>query len=821
MGFLASFAASANPHAATMPDARAYSPTVLHEDERTFRISGNGSTPVRVTVLTTRTFRLQLMSDGGNDEKLPEYMQVRTDASFPPVAVRLRTDGNTVAFETADMTVTLALEDDVASVEVRTSSAQLIERWRIGAGRRTSRLALRPGESIYGFGDKRAALDQRGQRLEMVNRDAFASETNDSYKSIPFYLSSAGYGLFFHNYHRSVFDVGASDADTLTLAASGGAMDFYVFVGEPKQVLAQYTDLTGRPALLPRWAFGYHQGKASYKGRDAFAVADEMRRRRLPVDVIYYDDWVEEATGREFITSLWDRYHVRLTLGFGMPMFGRFRDTDDLALLRNLAARGYVMVDQRGRPVIGPSEYVDPGDQSSSVAWLDYFSSHAVDYLFSNRWERALGNGALLGMVDFGEMDHVSDAENKYWPSVGLSVAKTRNLFGLVYPLSVVGGVVQRTGGRSTGMVRPGFAGTQRLGWATTGDSVPTYQNFRAHTRALLNLTLSGFSNVGQDIGGWDSKGTDTLYARWFAAGTFFPFMWSHGQGDHEPYAHGAAVEDVARRFLELRYRLVPLLYSLHHKAHVTGVPVLRSLPLQESADPAAARIDDQFFVGDDLLVAPIFNDQGDRRVYLPKGLWYDFFDERPAIQGGGEVVRTAVPLDRIPVYVRAGAVIPLGPVMQYTGEKPVDPLDVHIYGFDASELATGSRSSELALYEDDGQGKDYMRGRFQQTSFRFEQGLGATRFEVRTTSGNGRYWSVPERGYRLRFHGITSPVTAVRLDGREIARTERDATAAAHWLVDVATGDVLIDVSPRSKRDFTVEFATSSAVPDASLLQR
>ena len=803
-----------------MPDARTDVPTVQREDERTFRISRPGSPSVRVTVLTTRTFRLQMPPDGEADERLPEYMQARSDASFPSVAVRLRTQGNTVVLDTADVTVDLAMEDDHVSAEVRTSSAKLIERWRIGAGRRTSRLALRPGEHIYGFGDKRAAIDQRGQRLEMINRDAFASETNDSYKSIPFYLSSAGYGLFFHNYHRSAFDVGTTDADTLTLTASGGAMDFYVFVGEPKQVLSQYTDLTGRPALLPRWAFGYHQGKASYRGRDAFAVADEMRRRRLPVDVIYYDDWVEEATGKEFIASLWERHHVRLTLGFGMPMFGRFRDTDDSALLRNLATRGYVMVDQRGRPVVGPSEYVDPGDQSSSVAWLDYFSSHAVDYLFSTRWERALSNGVILGMVDFGEMDHVTDAENKYWPSVGLSVANTRNLFGLVYPLSVVGGVVQRTGGRSTGMVRPGFAGTQRLGWATTGDSIPSYENFRAHTRALLNLTLSGFSNVGQDIGGWDSKGPDTLYARWFAAGAFFPFMWSHGQGDHEPYAHGAAVEGVARQFLDLRYRLIPLLYSLHHEAHVTGVPVLRSLPLQESTDPAAAHIDDQFFVGNSLLVAPIFNDAGDRRVYLPKGLWYDFFGERPPVQGGGEVARSAVPLDRIPVYVRAGAVIPLGPAMQYTGEKPVDPLDVHVYGFDASQLAGTPRSNEFALYEDDGQGKDYLRGRFQQTSFRFEQRLDSARFEVRTISGNGRYWSVPQRGYRLRFHGIAGPVATVRLDGAEIARTGREASGTAHWSIDTASGDVLIEIPPRPKRDVTVEF-TNAGVPDVPRSQR
>src|SRR5262249_15536586 len=229
---LDSSAPRANPHPAATPDARTDNPSVLREDERTFHISRPGSPSVRVTVLAARTFRLRLVSDGDADEKLPEYMQVRSDASFPPVAVRMSTHGNTVVLDTADMSVDLALEGDVVSVEVRTSSAKLIEQWRIGPGHRASRLALRPGQHIYGFGDKRAALDQRGQRLEMVNHDAFASETNDSYKSIPFYLSSAGYGLFFHNYHPSVFDVGAAEPDTLALTASGGAMDFYLFAGD-------------------------------------------------------------------------------------------------------------------------------------------------------------------------------------------------------------------------------------------------------------------------------------------------------------------------------------------------------------------------------------------------------------------------------------------------------------------------------------------------------------------------------------------------------------------------------------------------------------
>src|SRR6516162_1328728 len=156
---------------------------------------------------------------------------------------------------------------------------------------------------------------------------------------------------------------------------------------------------------------------------------------------------------------------------------------DDSGLLNDLAARGFLMVVRNNRPAIGRDANVEDYEDKSSVAYLDYFSARAVDHVFAVKWNDALKNGALLGMVDFGEMDHVRNADQKFWPSIGMSVAETRNLFGLVYPLAVVNGVLDRMGGRSTGMVRPGFAGSQRLGWTTTGDSVPTYANFRAYPR--------------------------------------------------------------------------------------------------------------------------------------------------------------------------------------------------------------------------------------------------------------------------------------------------------------------------------------------------
>ena len=281
-------------------------------------------------------------------------------------------------------------------------------------------------------------------------------------------------------------------------------------------------------------------------------------------------------------------------------------------------------------------------------------------------------------------------------------------------------------------MVRPGFAGTQRaLGWTTTGNSLPSYQNWRAHMRGMLSLTLSGFSNVGQDIGGWDHKGPDVLYARWFAAGTFFPFMWSHGQGGHEPYSHGTAVENAAREFLNLRYRLIPYIYSLHELAHRTGLPVLRTFALQEGEDSSAYRIDDQFFVGDDVMVAPIFDDEGHRKIYLPKGLWYDFFGELPATEGGREIDRKSVSLNRIPVYVRAGAVIPLGPEMQYTARKPATHFSSTSIAWRRESSVRNRGPARFRFTRTIGISTAYKQGQFGRTNLRFQQ----TRYSVGSIS--------------------------------------------------------------------------------------
>ena len=180
----------------------------------------------------------------------------------------------------------------------------------------------------------------------------------------------------------------------------------------------------------------------------------------------------------------------------------------------------------------------------------------------------------------------------------------------------------------------------------------------------------------------------------------------------------------------------------------------MRALALQEQSDPAVARIDDQFFVGDNLLVAPIFNDVGDRKLYLPSGKWYDFFGETPPTRGGRTIERRSVPLDRLPVYVRAGAIIPLGPVMQHTSERSVDPLSIHVYGFAEDDLAAKTLSSETSLYEDDGVSNDYKAGKYQRTGMNFQQSQGEMTFNVRPLPAEDGFVT-PARAFDLHFHGI------------------------------------------------------------------
>lgn len=768
-----------------------------------FRLGGGGMEAMRLRFLTPRSFHLSPETPDAQSRKVGELMVVKHDADFAPVRAEERA---------GTFTSEAGFGVKVAPLAGGNYTLAILENGRIIGGPfqvnpkgRHLETPLADTEHIYGFGDKRAAIDQHGNTVKLWNADAFASEDNKSYKNVPFFMSSNGYGVYLHNFHVMTFDIGATTKTKMLLDTEGGDFDFYVFQGAgPKQIVPQYTEITGRPAMVPRWFFGYHQGRAApgFQSDEGLRVAKTMREKKLPIDVIYYDDWDREAINAAFVDRLFRGYNVRLTLGYGMPLVGEYVGVnhDETGLLKELAARKFLWVDRQGKEIIGPAEEVanDKLDAPNRVAYVDFFNPAAVDYMFEQKFSEPLRAGAALGMADFGELANVEKPREAFWPSNGLDTEDTHNIYGLAYSSALVDGSSKRTGGRSLGMVRPGTAGTQRLGWTTTGDSTPDYKNFRAHFKGILNLSLTGFSNTGFDIGGWNAHGPDDVYARWFAAGTFNPLMWSHGIGAHEPYSHGPAVESAAREFLLLRYRMIPFYYSLMQQANATGVPILRPFAMQVPQDPRSPKIDDEEFVGDDLVVAPVFNKTGEREVYLPRGTWYDFFGDTAPVQGG-TISRANVPMNRIPAYVRAGALIPMGPPMQFSGEKPVDPLSVHFYSFAPTDLANGPRQNSFAVYEDDGESTNYLKGEFRITRFTAEQEIRKLRLKL--DAPITAYRANASRSYSIHLHGTSAP-RAVHWNGVEVKEGPWQSDGTPYWHRDAGGVEIHVPAAERAVID-------------------
>ena len=354
-----------------------------------------GADAVKVVVLADDVVRVRVGPKGVfPNDSLPEYVVVKSDADWPPPRFTVKRTPTQVTITTAR--ASLEFTRNPLTLNIFDSHHHLL----LGdyvidftASTPHARFRLSLGEHLYGFGDKRSALDKRGQRLDLWNHDAFASKGNDSYKNIPFYMSTAGYGLYLHNWWRSTFDMGTADPQRIDIQAEGGEADFYLFLSPSlKGIVQRYTELTGRPTFLPRWVFGYQQGKASYHGTEARQVAQRMRAGRLPCDVIYYDDIEPIEYDKAFLDELWNTWKMRVTFGLGMPLANVGTD-----YYKALESRGFLMTDANGKPFHYRTEEIE-----ADVANIDFFSPAACDFVFDTVWKTPLANGGLFGMVDFG-----------------------------------------------------------------------------------------------------------------------------------------------------------------------------------------------------------------------------------------------------------------------------------------------------------------------------------------------------------------------------------------------------------------------------------
>ena len=729
-----------------------------------------------------------------------------------PVAWALDSDSSTVTLSTAELEVVvrrsplLVTFRDAHTHRVINSDEEPEGRDGVtGEVVAWKRLGL--DEHFYGLGEKAARLDRRRGSFQMWNSDTpgYVLGQDPIYQSIPFYIGleeGQAYGLFYDNSFRSSFDLGHSGQDFAGFRAAGGLLDYYFFYGPSiKKVLGRYTELTGRMPMPPLWALGNQQCRYSYYPDSMVEkIAQTYRAHDLPLDVLYLD--IHYMDGYRVFT--WD------------PK----RFPDPKGLTRRLQASGVKVV-----TIVDPGvKYQPHGPETvSPVRDNPALGSHADDYYvydegishdyflrrkdgslyigevwpgkalfvdYTREDARRWWGGLFTALVDQGvagiwtDMNEPSDFVDKSGESQKDVVfddlgqkslyGKNRNSFALNMARATYEGLERlRPDLRPFVITRAGYAGVQRYSTMWIGDSVASFDSLAMNIAMFASLGLSGESFVGSDLPGFVGRGDGELLARSYQVAFLVPLCRNHGaidDYDHEPWRYGAGYEAIVRKYLKLRYQLMPYLYTTLEEAHRTGIPLFRPLLINFQDDPSTLNLDDEFMVGDALLAAPVVTAGArSREVYLPSALFYDFWSGSP-VQGKGELMPVAVPLDHIPLYVRGGSVIASTVPMNHVGEKPWSPLRFDVYP-DAKGSARGS------LYEDDGVSPGYKTGAYRRTLVGLETGPGLRTIDIAAPEGS---FSTPKRSWEVVLHSSPRP-SSVRVDGAEV-RPLSDSKAGLGW---------------------------------------
>jgi len=619
-------------------------------------------------------------------------------------------------------------------------------------------------EHFYGLGEKATRLDKRRGEFTMWNSDTFGYHegTDPVYQSIPFYIGwqhGAAYGIFFDNSYRTHFDFGASSQEYAAFSAEGGEMNYYFFQGPSiKKILARYADLTGRMPMPPMWALGNQQSRYSYYP-DSLAeeVVRKYRADDLPLDVLHLD--IHFMNGYRPFT--WDPQRFPNPKAFtdrlraqgvkvvtivdpGIKYQPPVEGARDAASHPELApqdqsyyvynqgqAQDFFLKRKDGRPYIGrvwPGEsvFVDYTLDRAASWWGDLHRAY-TDNGVAGIWDDMNEPSDFNDQTGKSQMDVVTYDGGTYSPYAG-----NRNVFALNEARATYQGLQRLLPKQRPYLItRAAYAGIQRYATMWAGDNRSTWDALALSLPMFMTLGLSGEPFVGSDVGGFVGRADAELLVRWYEVGFLTPFCRNHAaldSPDHEPWRYGKYYEDIIRKYLKLRYRLLPFLYTVLEESHRTGMPMFRPLLLNYQEDENTLGIDDEFMIGDDLLVAPILKPNLTARlVYLPPGVWFDYWTG--ARHEGGSMIRVEAPLETVPLLVRGGAILPLGPEQNYVGEKPANPLRFEIYPDARGEAST-------SLYEDDGLTEAYQQGSFRQTSLSYRHTPAADWIDLRVPMG-------------------------------------------------------------------------------------
>jgi len=672
---------------------------------------------------------------------------------------------------------------------------------------------LQPDEHFFGFGERMDFMDRRFKKVTLnVGRGKGLPHAIGAYNileanycPVPFFMSTKGYGIFFHNSFSTAWDMGATNKDQYSFKATDGELDYYFIYGPTlPPILNAYTAVTGKSPMLPQFALGLHAGTYSggtwgheEKTSDQYVVelARKYRTLGIPVDLLWLDStWrlFGEIGGKGATSFEWretfkdpkgmfDSIYAMNYKMVGLHLRPRFDNAKKLNLLDQAQAKGYTYP-ENGKP----GEFVNFFDEKATQWWWD------------NGVMRVAKLGAKFLKTDEGSAFGALANESEKVGPTGKQAERLHNLFPLAYAKAPFLAFEKFNGFRGLNQTREGFSGIQRYPYIFAGDWPSEWQYFAPVIKAGLNVGISGVGSWAHCMGGFEHQADPELYIRWVQFGMFSPIALVFGMdhpGYKEPWNYG---EDALRNFKKydlLRYRLFPYLYTTMHQQYETGLPMMRALVLNHQDDENVYEIADQYLFGDNLMVAPVTTKGAvTRSVYLPEGVWFNYWTGEK--YEGKSYHHVVAPLDTIPLFVKAGAIIPMQPEMIYSGEKPVDviTLDVYPYG-----------ESKYDLYEDDNLSSNYKTGNFALT--KITSSLSGSGLVLKMAKPEGKFKPASHQ-YLAKIHwhkGVAPTAVVENSDELKAVGSAEKLDKNAGWYYDSKSKVLWVKTTGNNSRDIVV----------------
>src|SRR6266481_1461357 len=677
-----------------------------------------GAAKVRLTIFRDGVFRVRVAPNG----TFPKDSSWAVIASPEPPAFKIEETLKEIRISAGSIVATvqrlplLIYFSDTAGNVLLADEPSLPMAWN---GQRVHAWKKMPlDENYYGLGDKAGPMNRRNRAFTNWNTDAFGwQESSDPlYKTIPFFIGlrkGAAYGVFFDNTYRSVFDFGKESQDYFSFGAEGGELNYYFIAGpEPKKIIEAYTAMTGRSPLPPLWTLGYQQSRYSYYPEArAREIVKTLREKRIPADAIYFDIDYQQGNApftinREYFptfekmisdfraqgmhTILITDLHIKKDPNHGYAPYDSGMKND--VFVKNPDGSVYV-------GVVWPGPSVFPDFTLARVRdWWGGLYKDFVRMGVAGFWND-MNEPALFERAD---KTMPLDTVHRLDDGTTLDHRAIHNVYGMQNVRATYEGLRKlKPEERPFVLTRAVYSGAQRYAATWTGDNSSTWNHLKMSTPMLLSMGISGYPLVGDDIGGFAGSPTADLLTRWFEVGALNPIYRDHaakGTSDQEPWVHGPEHEAIRRKYIELRYELMPYLYTGIEEMSRTGIPLMRPVFLEYPQASDFYGDNRDFLFGRDFFVAPVTTEMVDaEEISLPPGEWYDFWTNSKL--SSKEKFSLRPRLDEMPLYVRAGAIVPMQPLVQNTGEKPNGPLELRVY-LPASTIGNDCRG---ALYQDDG----------------------------------------------------------------------------------------------------------------------